>query len=165
MLEVDGLLGRVVVIDVWATWCAPCREWLPELQALADDYVPRGVEVLTLHADPDARGARVFMNRIGVTLPVLLETPDGAARRAWGYDEIPTTIVLDRVGRVVFEHAGYDGSVSSELRAELDVLLATDASADRAHGSNAPSSWSGRWSTGCSNSSRQACKNSRDASV
>jgi thiol-disulfide isomerase/thioredoxin len=119
--------GKVVVLNLWATWCGPCRRELPEFEEVRRDYAGRGVEFLALTTeDPAADGERVrkFVNayklgsRVGwidrPTARVLMD----------GHNVIPQTLVISPDGRVVRHMRGYAPRRSAEnLRDALDLAL------------------------------------------
>jgi len=119
--------GRVTVVDFWATWCAPCRISMPRVQAVWREYRPRGVDLYSVDTDdPSAeREARVreFLRSNGLEFPVVLD--DGTAASAFGVALLPTMVVVDREGRVVWNHAGLLSAASEQaLREVLDSALA-----------------------------------------
>lgn len=114
----------ITVVDFWASWCGPCREELPELQRLAAEYAPRGVRFLTVNLDSDLDAARDLARRLGLTLPVALDT-DKRVANAYRLPTMPTSVVIDRSGRVRHVHAGFAGSSDiARFHRELDALLA-----------------------------------------
>lgn len=94
--------GRGLVVNFWATWCAPCVKEMPDLDRLNARLEKDGIEVLPLSSDRE--GAAVvekFYARAGLkTLPVLLDV-NGAVGRALKIGGLPTTILVDRAGREV----------------------------------------------------------------
>ena len=92
-------LGSGVVLNLWATWCAPCVAELPSLAVLAKTLADRKVKVLPLSSDHGGAAAvTAFYQQHAITgLPVLLD-PQGAALRALGAQGIPTTFIIDRKG-------------------------------------------------------------------
>lgn len=98
--SVADYAGRGLVINLWATWCAPCVAEMPALQAMAK--ILAGEKILVLPLSSDRGGAAVvqrFYDAHGIVgLPVLLD-PKGDAARAWGSRGLPTTIIVDRTGQ------------------------------------------------------------------
>ena len=97
-VELASLRGKVVVVEMWATWCKPCLASLPELAALAKHDAARGLEVLAVNLD-DAAAARALFDDRGYGSMTLLFDDDGAADR-WGAATIPHAVVIDRGGVV-----------------------------------------------------------------
>jgi thiol-disulfide isomerase/thioredoxin len=91
--------GHGMVVNLWATWCAPCVAELPALSKLSRALAPQDIAVLPLSSDRGgSKVVRAFFDAHDVTgLPVLLD-PRGAATEAWGVDGIPTTMIIDRDG-------------------------------------------------------------------
>jgi len=100
--------GQVVVLNFWASWCAPCREEMPDFADLRRQYRPDGVEFLGIAIDNPANVAQ-FLRRQPVDYPILIG--EGAAHslaRQLGNPSgaLPYTIVLDRNGNIVLSHLG-----------------------------------------------------------
>jgi thiol-disulfide isomerase/thioredoxin len=93
-------IGHGMVINLWATWCAPCVEEMPSLAALSKTLAPDDIAVLPLSSDRGGVAVvRAFYQENGIgSLPVLLD-PKGAAARAWHAHGVPTSIIIDRKGR------------------------------------------------------------------
>lgn len=122
LLTADSLRGRVVVVNVWATWCAPCRVEMPALQQLATAYAADGVVVLGLSVDRGpASEVDAFLAERGITYPVAIvdERTIAAFGGVRGY---PTSLLLDRRG--VIRHAVVGPIGPLTLRPALRRLLA-----------------------------------------
>jgi thiol-disulfide isomerase/thioredoxin len=114
----DTLAGKLVLVNFWATWCAPCREEMPALQAVYRRHVDNGLVVLGLiSGDPadDDEVQSVARSR-GVTYPLARSTPALEARYGMGA-MLPTSVLFDRAGRV---RARWNGVVTEE---ELEVKV------------------------------------------
>jgi thiol-disulfide isomerase/thioredoxin len=97
----DQLAGKVVVINFWASWCAPCLEELPSLQTLLE--FSRGAEVVVLTVNVKDSLARIqqFVSRNGFTFPVVSDR-QGAMARQWGVKVFPTSVLISPQGKPVW---------------------------------------------------------------
>ncbi len=118
--------GKPLVINFWATWCAPCRREIPMLNALAQDVAPEGIEVIGIAVDFREDVLR-YLESTPISYTVLIGEQDGmAAARAFGMETIglPFTAFTDRQGRIATIHVG-------ELhRPEAEVILAAVRAVD-----------------------------------
>jgi cytochrome c biogenesis protein CcmG/thiol:disulfide interchange protein DsbE len=113
--------GDVVLVNVFASWCGPCRDELPLLVETARDWSPRGLRVvgLNLRDGPDA--VRALLRQTRADALTVLPDPDGVRAVEWGVRGVPETFLVDRDGRVV---AHRNGVVTRQwLRDELSALL------------------------------------------
>lgn len=133
-LEVDvaDYRGSVLVVNVWGAWCAPCRAEAPVLQGNATLYADEGVRFLGVNVKDTPSAARAFERRYGITYPSI---DDSVQRQAFlqlsgevPAAAIPSTLVLDRQGRVAARVIGQIGDAT--LRALLDAVLAEDHPGD-----------------------------------
>ncbi len=119
------LAGRVVVLNLWATWCAPCKREMPTLAALQDAFDRTDLEVVALAVDRAPFSALdAFMADVGAGALTVVKSADMAAARALGAPGLPVTIVVDREGRERFRHAGYADWATDETLAALAALAA-----------------------------------------
>jgi thiol-disulfide isomerase/thioredoxin len=100
--------GSVVVMNLWATWCPPCREEMPALQQFYAQNKAKGVVVLGVDQGESAQAAGVFAREVGVTFPILLDA-DQQYGRSYAAIGLPTTVIVDRSGHVV---RGIDGQLT-----------------------------------------------------
>lgn len=119
--------GSVVLLDVWATWCEPCRDALPVYEQLAREYGGRGLKVYALNVDEDARAIPAFVEEVKVSLPILLDENAEVAERTLGVKMMPTTFLVDRQGVVRFVHEGFSEGVLQRYQEEIEQLLAERA--------------------------------------
>jgi len=96
-LALSDLRGKAVVLNFWATWCPPCRAEMPELQAAYTAYAPGGLVVLGVNQAEDRATVRAFLNELGLTFPVVLDTQYEVADR-YSVNSLPTTFFIDRDG-------------------------------------------------------------------
>jgi len=96
-LALSDLRGKAVVLNFWATWCPPCRAEMPELQAAYAAYAPGGLVVLGVNQAEDRATVQAFLDELGLTFPVVLDTQYEAASR-YSVNSLPTTFFIDRDG-------------------------------------------------------------------
>ncbi len=100
MLTMSALKGKAVVVNFWASWCGPCRDETPFLQKTYEQYRGRGLVVLGIDVNDYRPDARRFMERFGVTYPVVFDGR-GSLIGKWGVTGYPETYFVDRHGKVV----------------------------------------------------------------
>ncbi len=103
--DIAAYRGRVVVVNFWATWCAPCRKEFPSLERAWKKLAPAGVSVLAVDMGDTRESVERFLRRISVSFPILL-APDPALGRLWQLQGMPTTYVIDRKGRIYYGAIG-----------------------------------------------------------
>lgn len=103
-LDLADLRGRVVLLNVWATWCEPCRWEMPALERVHRRLRERGLEVVAVSVDalPGAADGpvRAMIDELGLSFTVLLD-PAGEVQRRFGVAGLPTTFLIDREGRLI----------------------------------------------------------------
>ena len=123
-VSLASLRGKVVVVNVWTTWCPPCREEMPSMERLHQRLKDKGFVLLAVSQDEGgAAGVKAFVEQMHVTFRVRLD-PDGDVGRkyeVWGF---PESFLLDRDGRVVERVIGPRDWSSPEQIARIEALLA-----------------------------------------
>lgn len=124
-LDLDGkpatlatLLKGPTVLNIWATWCPPCRTEMPSLEAMQAALAPEGIQVLALSVDTDHNLVREFVLKYRLTLPIGIATAPDQAMKAMDIVGLPSTIYLDAAGREVARHIGQRDWASPEAIAE-----------------------------------------------
>ena len=110
--------GKVVLLDFWATWCAPCKQEMPGYERLYRQYKGRGVAMVGIAADSDALVVSRFGKKLGITYPLLV---NGMNVQPYGVQGLPTTMLIDRSGFVRKTVVGFEYTSVIE-RDLLDVL-------------------------------------------
>jgi len=119
--------GKVLIVDLWATWCGPCRQEIPHLIELAKDYKSKGVEVVGLtNEDPEQFGEMVkdFSKQFKINYPVGFADPQMTVGLMNGRNGIPQTIIIGRDGKVKKHFVGFSAPISvPQMKAALDEAL------------------------------------------
>ena len=97
----SDLKGKVVFVNLWATWCPPCRQELPSMVQFYDMFQKKDLEILSVSEDADMAAVKEFVNKYRISFPVLIDDRKDVYRlyRATG---IPETHLIDKTGRIVF---------------------------------------------------------------
>jgi peroxiredoxin len=106
-ITLDGLKGKVLLLNFWASWCTPCQEELPELQKIHQKYHERGFDVVGINIDKQQANAAKFVQRFGLTFPVLLD-PESSTIQEYRGNAMPISYLLDQQGRVRHVFFGYN---------------------------------------------------------
>lgn len=113
--------GKVVVVDFWATWCAPCKESFPAYQRLAHRFGSK-LAVIGVSVDEDPAGILKFAKETGATFPLAWDEGQ-ITSKSYQPPTMPTSFVVDQSGIVRFVHSGYHAGDERALEAEIDSLL------------------------------------------
>lgn len=115
--------GNVVFLNLWATWCGPCRIEIPELERLHKEYGPRGFKVVGVSLDEGGPEAvQEFVKQNEMTYPVLLD-PDQKLANLFQTSVIPTSAVIDRKGKIVWKKYGAIDPHDAELVKAIEGSL------------------------------------------
>ena len=119
--------GKVVIVDFWASWCAPCKASFPSYSKLQAQYAARGLVIVAVSVDESADAYAAFVARMKPGFATLLDSKH-ALVAAVQVPTMPTSYLLDRGGRVRFVHAGFRGDRTvAELTTEIEALLSEPA--------------------------------------
>lgn len=124
-LRLSALRGKVVVVNFWASWCPPCRREMPSLERLNQLMRGQPFAVIGIDAGEDLEAVIRFRASVSPapSFPLLLD-PEGKALQAFGVNGLPTTLVLDREGRIVYKALGGRQFDDPAIVATLRALIA-----------------------------------------
>lgn len=129
-LRLSELQGKVVLVNFWAMWCPPCREEIPDLVEVQESYAHRGFTVVGVDYMEalDLDRLKGYMAKMKINYPIVYGSQEKTQRLARGLGPVhglPTSILLDRQGKVVFSRVG--GLKASQLKRLIEPLLAAPA--------------------------------------
>lgn len=125
-LDLASYRGQVVYLDFWASWCQPCRQSFPFMDALEHEHGAQGLVVIAVNVDTDRRLAADFLAQAPVGFKVFYD-PSGELAERWSLEGMPTTILFGRDGRVDSRHVGFRRADQGSLKAAVERLLAEEA--------------------------------------
>ncbi len=122
-VTLDSLKGKVVLLDFWATWCGPCKQIMPVIQKLSEEFKDKGVAVFGVNTWEKKDGAaKKYMESKKYTYGCLLAGEDLA--KTYGITGIPTLIIINKDGTISKAEVGAGGNVEADLRAAITAALA-----------------------------------------
>jgi len=119
-VNTEDLLGHVVVLNFWASWCAPCRVEMPSLNRLDKKLAHKGLIVLTVAGDRGffaKKNVKDFVKKYNLTLPIIMD-PGGKIRKSFEVAYLPTTYIIGRDGRITGKVTGdrvWDGTAATRF--------------------------------------------------
>jgi cytochrome c biogenesis protein CcmG/thiol:disulfide interchange protein DsbE len=121
-LALSSLHGKVVLLDVWASWCGPCKQELPMLDAIAGRLHKRGVEVVAVSVDQERENVDKFLEARPRWNLTIAHDPKGAIADTFQPDKMPTSYVIDRAGIVRYVNSGFEPADAKEIEQHLVEL-------------------------------------------
>jgi thiol-disulfide isomerase/thioredoxin len=121
-LSLADLKGQVVMINFWASWCGPCRQEFPALDQIYAKYKPMGFTLVAINVESEKADAEKFLAATPASFPILFD-PENKVSSSYGVSAMPTTVLVDRQGRVRWLHRAYkpgdEAKYIEQIRAAL----------------------------------------------
>ena len=114
--------GQVVLINFWASWCGPCREEMPLLEALHQRYEPLGFTMLGVNVEEDSALADKFLKSTSVSFPILYDR-NNEVSKLYEVIAMPSTVILDKQGTLRYVHHGYEPGYENDYQDQIRTLL------------------------------------------
>jgi peroxiredoxin len=122
-VSLASLKGKVVMVNFWATWCVPCRQEMPHLQALYERYNSLGFELVAVNVEKNkAEEVRKWLEETPVTFPVLFD-PNNQVTKLYKVQTMPSTVLVARDGTMRFIHHGYKPGYENDYQTQVRALL------------------------------------------
>ncbi len=121
-LKLSEHRGQVVMINFWASWCGPCRQELPLLNRLHEQYRKAGFTLLGVNVDDQPQAAQDMARQLGIGFPVLFDN-DKLISRRYDVDAMPSTLLIDRDGKVRYVHRGFRPGYEARYETQIKELL------------------------------------------
>ncbi len=120
-IRLSELKGNIVLLNVWATWCGPCKKELPIVQKMYDTYSDRNFVVVAVNVDADRKRVSPFLQQFNISVPVYYAAPEDAGPlTAMG---IPSTFILGTDRTLIDRYVGYSPDVEDRWKKLLDRSL------------------------------------------
>ncbi len=121
-VELTKYRGKVVYLDFWASWCAPCLKAIPEIEEMRSDFPADDFQILAVNLDQKEKKALRFLKKNPIGYPSASD-PKGRLPGQFGVDTMPTSYLIDRDGVIRYVHRGFSRGDGSRLREEIRALL------------------------------------------
>ncbi len=122
-ITLSGLKGKVVLLDFWATWCAPCKESIPHLIDLYKRFHDQGFELIGMSTDKlgDLEIVRRFVQSMDIPYPIIM-TPDEIIKK-YKVTGLPTTVLIDRKGNIQEKIVGFNTAIGQKISNKISELI------------------------------------------
>jgi len=121
-VALEGLRGRIVYVDFWASWCGPCKRSFPWMNEMAQKYAAKGLEIVAINVDKRREDAEKFLKAAPATFTIVYD-PDGRTPAAWQVAAMPSSYLLDATGRVLLVESGFRDERKDEVEAKIRAAL------------------------------------------
>lgn len=126
-LDLSAYRGKVVYLDFWASWCTPCRQSFPWMNAIQDEYRGRGLVVIAVNLDHAHHLATDFLSQNPADFKIVYD-PDGNLASRYHVAAMPTSVLIGRDGKIRYVHAGFYPGKERDYLAHIAALLNQKAS-------------------------------------
>jgi cytochrome c biogenesis protein CcmG/thiol:disulfide interchange protein DsbE len=120
--------GKVVYLDFWASWCAPCKQSFPWLNQMQEKYREQGLHIVAINVDKKAEDAQFFLQKTPAHFTIAFD-PQGNSPAAYNIKGMPSSVLIDRDGQVIWKHAGFrledQAQLEQAIRSALDKNSST----------------------------------------
>ena len=121
-VSLADLKGQVVMINFWASWCGPCRQEFPALDAIYAKYKPMGFTLVAINVESEKADAEKFLATTPASFPILFD-PDNTVSGSYGVSAMPTTVLVDRQGRLRWQHRAYKPGDEAKYIEQIRAML------------------------------------------
>jgi peroxiredoxin len=121
-LRLSDYRGNVVLLNFWASWCGPCRQEMPLLEAMYKKYKKLGFVILGVNVEQDSSKANAYLSDVSVSFPVLYDN-NNTASKLYNVSAMPTTVIIDRNGNMRYLHKGYKPGYEKDYKKQVKTLI------------------------------------------
>lgn len=121
-VRLEDLRGQVVMLNFWASWCGPCRQEMPLMDELYEQYKDLGFTILAVNVDENREDALRFLDKVPVSYPILYD-PESRVSERYEVQAMPTTVMIDRDGNARYLHHGYQAGYEEDYERQIRELV------------------------------------------
>ena len=121
-LDISVYKGKVVLVDFWASWCAPCRKSFPWLNEMQNKFFNKGLIILGVNVDESSSDAQQFLKQNPAIFKILYD-PQGQYASYYKLPGMPTTLIFNRQGNLQYQHVGFKLNKVKEYEQQINQAL------------------------------------------
>lgn len=121
-ISLSQFKGKVVYLDFWASWCGPCKQSFPWMNAMQEKFKSQGLEVVAVNLDENVGDANKFLAGTPAKFTVAFDAK-GQIPRQYGVKGMPTSYLIDREGKIVYQHMGFNAKDRDVLEQKIRETL------------------------------------------
>jgi cytochrome c biogenesis protein CcmG, thiol:disulfide interchange protein DsbE len=129
-LKLSDFKGQYIYLDFWASWCGPCRQSFPWMNAMHEKLGPKGLKVIAISVDKKQEDAKQFLVETPAKFLIGYDTA-GETPRAYGVKGMPTSLLIGPDGKVLFTHVSFKESDKAEVEQKIAKAMQTTAGAPK----------------------------------
>tara|TARA_R110001592_G_scaffold204098_1_gene454140 strand:+ start:49757 stop:50272 length:516 start_codon:yes stop_codon:yes gene_type:complete len=122
VIQFSHYAGKVVLIDFWASWCGPCRQSFPWMNAMHAKYSNQGFEIVAINLDSETEAANAFLKDVPANF-ILGFDPEGITAEKMQVEAMPMSYLIDRKGHIRYRMIGFNTSKKAEHEAHIQTLI------------------------------------------
>ena len=121
-INLEKLKGKVVYLDFWASWCAPCRKSFPWMNNIHSRFDSNKFTIIAVNLDTSKADAKKFLQSVPAKFDIAYD-PDGTVAEKYHLKAMPSSYLIDKRGNLVFAHKGYRESETAEIEEKIHQLI------------------------------------------
>lgn len=114
--------GKIIYLDFWASWCGPCRQSFPWMNAMQEKYKTQGFQVIGINLDAQGEDAEKFLAKTPAKFTVAYD-PKGNSARLFGVKGMPTSLLIGKDGKVISQHIGFNDDSREKMEQAIQAAL------------------------------------------
>lgn len=121
-IRLSGFKGQIVYLDFWASWCAPCKKSFPWMNSMQSKFGSQGLKIIAINLDANPDDAERFLALVPANFSIAFD-PKGLVARHYEVKGMPSSMLINRDGKIVFQHAGFNDATRARLEQEIQSLV------------------------------------------
>ncbi len=122
-VKLSNSKGKLVYLDFWASWCGPCKQSFPWMNAMQEKYQSQGLEVIAINLDANNEDAQKFLASTPAKFTIAFDNA-GLTPRQYSVKGMPTSYLVSRDGKIIYQHVGFNADDRDKLEQKIQESLA-----------------------------------------